>query len=96
MQPNQLKPGIVTSEFLGTLTSMLIGVLVLFKILPIEQAAVFSNDLLQFLNLCVQIFTLAGSAYIIIKPLVAYIQGRVVLKAQQLQQSIQSQSAKMA
>ena len=84
-QPVSLKPGILTTEFLGTLVSVLVGVLVVFRLVPMEQAVVFQNDLLQFLQICVQIFTLAVSAYAIVKPLVTYIQGRVALKQTLLQ-----------
>lgn len=85
-----LKPGFLTSEFLGTLVSILVGTLILFKLIPIEQAQVYQNDLLQFIQLCVQIFTLATAAYAIVKPLVTYIQGRVALKAKLLEQVPQS------
>lgn len=84
-QPQSLKPGVLTSEFLGTLVSALVGVLVIFQLIPLEQAAHFSDSLLQFLQICVQIFTLATGAYAIVKPLVTYIQGRVALKQALLQ-----------
>lgn len=88
MQANQVKPGLMTSEFLGVVVSMLVSTAVLFKLVPMEQAVIFQNELLQFLNLCVQIVTLATAAYMTIKPLVAYIKARLVLKQQQLQQSL--------
>lgn len=88
MQPNQIKPGFATTEFWASVASMIAGIFILFKLVPIEQAQVFSNDLLQFFNICVQIVTLLGSAYIIVKPWITYIRGRVVLKTQQLQQSL--------
>lgn len=96
MQQQQvsIKPGLFTSEFLGTLASCFVGTLVLFQIVPMEQAQVFQNSLLQFLQLCVQIFTLATGAYAIVKPLVTYIQGRVALKTELLRQQMVQQPVK--
>jgi hypothetical protein len=86
MQANvPLKPGFQTTEFLGVVVSMLVSTLVLFKLLPVEQAMTFSDQLLQFLNICVQISTLLAAAYIAVKPLIVYIAGRVQLKQTQLQ-----------
>lgn len=87
-QPIKLRPGILTSEFLGTLVSTFVGFLVLFQLIPLEQAVHFTDSLLQFLQICVQIFTLATGAYAIVKPLVTYIQGRVALKQTLLQQQL--------
>lgn len=84
MQPVTLKPGITTSEFLGVIVSMFVAGLVLFKVLPAEQAVTFSDQLLQFLNLVIQIATLAAAAYMTVRPLITYIQGRVTLKQQLL------------
>ena len=81
-----VKPGIATSEFWGTLITMGIGVFVFAGVLPAERAQEFTSELLQFLSLCVQIFTLVSGAYITIKPIITYIQGRVTLKNQLITQ----------
>lgn len=83
-----IKPGIATSEFWSTIVTTGIGILVMLKVLPTEQALSFQNDLLQFINLVVQLFTVATAAYVTIKPVVTYIQGRVKLKSQLLSQQL--------
>lgn len=83
-----IKPGIATTEFWSMLITSGIGVLVFTQVLPAEKAPVIQNDLLQFVSLCVQIFTLASAAYITIKPVITYIKGRVTLKSQLLAQQI--------
>lgn len=87
MESNKIKPGILTSEFLGVVVSMLISAAIAFKVIPAEQGMIFKDDILQFLNIIIQIVTLVVSAYLTIKPLIVYMQGRVALKAQQLAQS---------
>ncbi len=64
---------------------MAMGGAVLFQLVPAERAQEFSNELLQFLNICVQIVTLAAGAYVAVKPLLMYIQSRLALKQTQLQ-----------
>lgn len=83
-----IKPGIATTEFWSTIVTTGIGILVMLKVLPTEQAISFQNDLLQFINLVVQLFTIATAAYVTIKPIVTYIEGRVALKSQLLAQQL--------
>ena len=79
-----IKAGFLTSEFLATIASMIIGAGVLFQLVPAERSVEFTNELLQFLNICVQIATLLSGAYVTVKPLIAYIQSRLALKQTQL------------
>lgn len=83
---NTIKPGFATTEFLGVVVSLVISAAVLFKLIPAEQALVYQDSLMQFLNICTQIASLVVAAYIAIKPLVAYIEGRLKLKQQHLAQ----------
>lgn len=82
-----MKPGFATSEFLGVVVSMFVSTMVLFKLVPIEQAVTFSDSLLQFLNICVQIASLAVAGCMAVKPLLAYIEARLKLKQQVLAQN---------
>jgi len=74
---NNITPGVKTSEFWITVASTIIGALVALGAIDAAFAANISNAV-QAVAIAVQ--AVAG-AYIAIKPIIAYIEGRNTLKA---------------
>lgn len=86
INPINLKPGVQTSEFLGVLIAQAIGVLVLTKVIPAEQAGTATDYLTQLFNAGLQLVTAIITFYYMIRPILTYIESRTALKTALIQQ----------